>query len=221
MQKIYIYNINNITKNKLVLASSFLSAEEKERAERFKFQKDYKLYTAGKIMARKIIGSYFDVKPEKVRFRIDEYDRPHLQYPEKGNFDFNISHSGDFVVLAISDSRVGIDVERIKPIDLNIAEDCFHEKERVYLQSDQGRLFENFYKIWTLKESFIKAIGEGLSCPLKNFYFEFKGNEIKHRIMEHESIWQFRLYDFDRNYKLSLCLDGNQFPDKVNETKIP
>ncbi|MDR1059826.1 MAG: 4'-phosphopantetheinyl transferase superfamily protein, partial [Clostridiales bacterium] len=85
---------------------------------------------------------------------------------------FNISHSGRHVVCALCDAPVGIDVEIVRPIDMNIANRFFSADERGRLFSEpadgHGRL-ELFYSIWTRKESFIKMTGEGLSRPLGSF----------------------------------------------------
>jgi phosphopantetheinyl transferase len=85
---------------------------------------------------------------------------------------FNISHSGGHVVCAVCDEPVGIDVEVVKPIDMNIANRFFSEDERERIfsgpEDERGRL-GLFYDVWTRKESFIKMTGEGLSRPLKAF----------------------------------------------------
>ena len=186
-----------------------LSAAERQRAEKFKFEKDFKLYVAGKIMARRAIADYAELDPADIEFRIDKYGRPFLKYPQINNFDFNISHSGDYVVLAISDRRVGIDVEKIKPVDFKIAETCFHDKESEYLNRDIDKRLENFYKLWTLKESFIKAVGQGLSYPLKDFYFNMdEPDKIGIRILKapkEDREWNFAARNIDNAYQLALC----------------
>ena len=215
MIKIYTYNISQTNKEQLLSKVNVLSQEEKQRAGRFRFEKDFKLYTAGKLMARNMIAELFSKQPQEIRFRIDEYDRPHLSYPSAKNFDFNLSHSGDWVVLASSDGRVGIDVELIKPIDLGIARECFHDKEIEHLHGDPEKKLENFYKIWTLKESFIKAIGEGLSYPLKSFYFEFFDESINFISLRPTSGWSFIHPAFAHGYRLSICTQGDNPSDEV------
>lgn len=223
MLKIYIHDIKNDEKDRLLELYPLLSAVEKERAGRFKFEKDFKLYVAGKIMARKIIADYAKIAPEDIEFRIDNYGRPFLKQALINNFDFNISHSGDYVVLALSDQRLGIDVEKIRPVDFKIAETCFHDKESEHLNRDPEKQLENFYKLWTLKESFIKAVGEGLSYPLKDFYFSFSAAGIKINILKpvaDDQVWNFRLYDFDLGYKLAVCAKDREAPPLVKISNL-
>ncbi len=216
--KIYYYKINaNDEEERISKALSVLSAEERQRAKKFRFKSDFYRYVAGKIMTRRIISEWTGEGPENIEFRTDKYDRPFLKHPVK-NLDFNISHSGDYVALVVGGSRAGIDVEMIKPIDFNMAEDCFHDREIEYLFSrPQGRQ-ERFFRIWTLKESFIKAIGHGLSYPLKNFYFDIKpDNEININIVGREGggkIWNFRVYDMLPGHKLAVCTMGATPPAK-------
>ncbi len=91
------------------------------------------------------------------------YNRPCF----KNGIDFNISHSGQYVVCALSDSNiVGVDIEEIKPIDIRDFKNSWQERELEAIQnsSDQQR---EFYKYWTRKEAVIKADGGGLNLPLR------------------------------------------------------
>ena len=131
------------------------------------------------------------------------------------DFDFNISHSGDYAVLALSDGRVGIDVEKIRPVDFKIAEACFHGKELESFNFDPDKRPENFYRLWTLKESFIKAVGQGLSYPLKYFYFSFPATGIKINILKPEAVaenWSFKTPAIDTGYALSVCAKDQGAP---------
>lgn len=204
--------------DKKILDTSILSSEEKMRAQSFRFDKDFNLYVSGKLLAKKSIASFFNLKPEDIKFKKDNYDRPFLDHSEVKDFDFNLSHSGEYVVLAISDKRIGIDIEEIKPIDLNLSEDCFHEKERQFLLQSGKDQLAVFYNIWTLKESFIKAIGEGLSYPLKNFYFDMNDPQFNINILDHKynESWNFKTYNIDDNYKMAACIKNSEL---INEPK--
>lgn len=84
---------------------------------------------------------------------------------------FNISHSGNYAAAAFSDSEIGIDIEKIKDADLKIAKRFFAEEEYKYLEkiSDKEKQNREFYRLWTLKESFMKVTGLGMSLPLNEF----------------------------------------------------
>jgi 4'-phosphopantetheinyl transferase len=205
MLKIFIHKLNNKNDNQL----GILSPEENKKARTFRNVKDYRLYVAGKYLTRKIISLHLKVKPDSIIFKADKYGRPSLFYPKIKNFDFNLSHSGNIVVLAIADSRVGIDIERIKPIELEIAKNYFHKKEVNFLFSNKENKIENFYKIWTLKESFIKAVGKGISYPLNNFYFDLKGKRIELHSKFKNNSWHFKMHSINSNYKLAVCFSNN------------
>mgnify|MGYP001603000877 FL=1 len=97
-----------------------------------------------------------------------EYNRPFID----GTVDFNISHSGNYVVCAINTAgRVGVDVDRMKPLHIEEFKDCMTSEEWRAIQEAPGHL-EKFYELWTLKESVIKGDGRGLSLPLPDVCVE-------------------------------------------------
>lgn len=92
------------------------------------------------------------------------YQRPYINQP----IDFNISHSGEYIVCVVSDEcRVGIDVEEMKVIDYDVYSTQFTDEEWGLISSS-GDSKRAFYRIWTQKEALIKANGKGLSIPLKS-----------------------------------------------------
>ena len=88
-------------------------------------------------------------------------------YLRNSGMYFNISHSGEYVVLAVADNEIGVDIEKIAPYDQAIAVRCFTERELEWLQSQGAD--EAFYRLWTAKESVMKASGLGFSLPPETF----------------------------------------------------
>jgi phosphopantetheinyl transferase len=80
---------------------------------------------------------------------------------------FNLSHSGDYVVLATSDGEVGADIEKIKAYDVAVAAKCFTPQELDWLRAQKSD--EAFYTIWTAKESVMKGFGLGFALPPESF----------------------------------------------------
>ncbi len=120
-----------------------------------------------------------------------------------GNMPFNISHAGDYAVLALSKQSVGVDLERIRPIDWDkIADRFFHPEERSHLQKAQNALAE-FFRIWTLKESYLKAEGIGFSVSPASFAVLPEG-ERSARLLG-ESAYRFSCFDAFPGYCLSVC----------------
>ncbi len=84
---------------------------------------------------------------------------------QDSNIQFNLSHSGKYATAAFSDNAIGIDIEAVRNIDLKLAKRCFSESERKHLESC-GEPELEFFKIWTRKESLLKASGIGISTKL-------------------------------------------------------
>lgn len=200
---INVYVLNNKIKNKAFFA--ILSKAETEKYKKFKnSQSAYEFY-AGKILTRKIISSITGVKPEKIIFKTSKYDRPELVYPIIKNFDFNLSHSNGAVVLAVANNKVGVDIEKIKPIEFSIYKNYFTEEESKYIFNAKKNYLNRFYEIWTLKEAYAKANGRGISQNLCNFHFEVKKGLISLTIRKKEKKCFFKNFIINNNYCISLC----------------
>ncbi len=88
--------------------------------------------------------------------------------PEADGIFFNISHSGDYVIGVASDTPVGCDIEKMVKAPLEIADKFFYNNEKEYVLQHINRDFA-FWQMWTLKESYMKMTGEGMSLPLDKF----------------------------------------------------
>lgn len=174
----YILKIDrNIEKDDFCRLLGCVSEEKKERISRFHRFEDAQRTLLGDVLARYAICKRLGIRNRDLVFGTNEYGKPILHEPN--GIHFNISHSGDWVVCAVDDSTVGIDIEMIKPIDFKIAERFFSRDEYISLinQSEEMKL-KYFYMIWTLKESYIKTEGKGLSIPLDSFTIRMEGNNI-------------------------------------------
>ncbi len=148
-----------------------LSADERVRAERFRFERDRRRFVAARGLLRAILGRYLDRAPAALRFCAGPYGKPALTQ-EDGNDDlrFNVSHAGDLALFAIARGReVGVDVERVRAeisLDSLIAT-CCSPQEIVALNACPPReRAAAFFACWTAKEAYLKGIGRGLSLPL-------------------------------------------------------
>lgn len=102
--------------------------------------------------------------PEILR---DEYGKP---YFADHSLYFNISHSGDYVAMAVSEHPVGIDLQKIKEVREGMYRKAVLPREQILIRKESRT--RDFIRLWTLKESFTKAEGKGLRIPLKEYYFE-------------------------------------------------
>jgi 4'-phosphopantetheinyl transferase len=151
-----------------------LATDESARAARFRFAVNRDEYLIARGTLRMLLGQYLACQPESVRFTYSQYGRPQLDGVSHGeSVDFNISHSGDVVVLAFArNRRIGVDIECVRTdfSTTEIAERFFSRAEREALRVvPVEQRHEAFFRCWTRKEAFIKALGEGLSHPLDRF----------------------------------------------------
>jgi 4'-phosphopantetheinyl transferase len=147
---------------------SLVSDKKQKRLMRYRFIEDVKRSLFGELIVRWEYMNKLGIKNKHIVFETNEYGKPFVR--GINNFHFNITHSGLWVMAAFSSSHIGIDIEVVKPIELDIARKFFSKEEYcdILNQSSEKRL-EYFYKLWTLKESYIKAMGNGLSISLNSF----------------------------------------------------
>jgi 4'-phosphopantetheinyl transferase len=151
-----------------------LSPDEQERAARFHFDIDRRRHIVARGLLRRLLARVLRTTPDRLRFDYSATGKPRLAGdPAEANLEFNVSHSGDLVLIAVTVGRaVGIDVERIRAdmaVD-RIAAQFFSARECAALAALPPHLqCDGFFACWTRKEAYIKARGDGLSLPLNQF----------------------------------------------------
>ena len=151
-----------------------LPVDEKKRAYRFVFEKHRRRFILAHFALRKILSEYLAISPEKIRFEELSHGKPILIAEQNPlHLEFNLSHSGETALLGLRlEKIIGVDIEYHRTRDyLELAEHVFSDKEyKTLLAIDNKEEQMNaFFHIWAQKEAFIKAIGQGLSYPLKDF----------------------------------------------------
>ncbi|OGV18846.1 MAG: hypothetical protein A2X47_13975 [Lentisphaerae bacterium GWF2_38_69] len=195
-----------------------LPYNRKEKALKYiKIEDRYRCAFSWKLL-EKVMRDVFSLDLGKESFDIDAYGKPFLT--NRNDIHFNLSHSGEIVCCIVDNYPVGIDVENINSIDLNIASNFFSKKECSDLFNLPNKDQINyFYKLWTLKESYIKAEGKGLSIPLNSFSFKVGSNSISFN-GENVDKWAFLLHNINtdsQNYQLGICVQKGRLPDKIIE----
>lgn len=153
---------------------NLLSPDELERAARFRFQKHRAQFVLTRGTLRSLLGAYLDISPRQISFLYSEYGKPSLAEPASHQkLNFNLSHTDGMAIFAFTRGhRVGVDIENLRT-DFRpeeIAERFFSVAERTALREiSPARRHEVFFRVWTRKEAYIKARGEGLSHPLHQF----------------------------------------------------
>lgn len=119
------------------------------------------------------LNALFPKAEHPLEVAIAQGGKPYLA--KEPDIHFNLSHSGEWAVCAISSSPVGVDIQHCDEGRRDVASRFFHREEIRYLDSlPQFRRDEGFYRLWTLKESFVKATGRGLDLPLRSFWVDIR-----------------------------------------------
>jgi 4'-phosphopantetheinyl transferase len=156
-----------------------LSQRERDRANRFVFERHKVRYVFAQGVLRDVLSRATGIAPAEIEFTGNLYGKPFLKTAAgMAPLQFNLSHSEDLVAVALVEQRaIGVDVEYIRPVlDLNsVAEDNYTPGEFSSMREVAGEARKAlFFRYWTRKESYIKAVGKGLSIPLNTFDTRFE-----------------------------------------------
>ena len=148
-----------------------LSPDEKKRAARYLFERDQRRFTAGRGALRAILSRYLCCPPEQINFDYSERGKPSLATTAgKSALHFNLAHSDELALLAVTKiGSVGVDVEKLRPMkDAEaIAERFFSTRETAQLKTlPKNQKDVGFFNLWTRKEAWLKATGQGICDSL-------------------------------------------------------
>lgn len=184
-----------------------LSKDELARADRFLHEHDRTAFTISHFELRQQLAKVVGCKPRELVFENDDHGKPHLKdFP---NVHFNLSHSGDYAVIGIADAPIGVDIERVKsePDVMALAERFFARDEIGYIQGQEGEAQRlAFFRIWTLKEAYVKAIGKGLGYGLDTF--SVIGED--HRVVANIGELKLTLIKSPPDYVAAVCLKDDK-----------
>ncbi|MBB6714148.1 4'-phosphopantetheinyl transferase family protein [Clostridium gasigenes] len=211
---IFIVKTLNVKDEKIKKMCEHISCEKRIKVNKFVNKNDKIQTIVADILIRDQLIKKFNIRNENISFNKNTYGKPYVEKIQ--NFNFNISHSGEFVVVAISEHEIGIDIEKINSIEyFDIAKNFFSNEEvRYIICPNEQESLERFYEVWTLKEAYIKFNGKGLSIPLNSFTIFFdKDNSIKVVDRNEYNNHIFNQINILPGYKLSLCRLNNESID--------
>lgn len=214
--EIYGVRISNMSEEKINELCLLIDEKKRHRINKFINKKDKIRTLISEILIRTIVIEKLNVSNKYITFEKNQYGKPYLEgYPK---FHFNISHSGEFVVCAIDDKPIGIDIEEVKYIEYeDIAKNFFSVSEFDYIvKEDLNVKLSKFYEIWTLKESYIKCCGQGLSIPLKSFSININQYENIQVIIDNEHKEHlFKRFDIWLDYKMAVCSVNKEISNNI------
>lgn len=151
--------------------------ERRMRADRFRHERDRMRCLCADMLARKLLSEVSGTAPAKITFTYTDKGKPQASVP----CHFNLSHSGDFVLCAVSDTPIGVDIEQIKPFRAGLVGRYFTDTEAAFVWGDallDGETITDvgicarFYRVWTAKEAYVKMTGTGISTDLKKVCYD-------------------------------------------------
>jgi 4'-phosphopantetheinyl transferase len=196
--------------------SATLSEGERDRAARFCSSELREQWTVAHGALRCILAAYSGSRPECLALATGPKGKPKLAGP-CGGISFNLTHTTDLALVAIAvNRRVGIDAERIRPgIDVLRLSRCFFsacEADEVSRAPSGGSQLAAFFSCWTRKESFLKALGIGLSVPLNRFQVTIGAHEPARLVsVDWEEATQWTLIDLNETgVAAALTVEGSR-----------
>ena len=154
----------------LAAARPLLTPDEAARADAFLRHQDRARFTAARAWLRRMLAAYLGEPPGDLVFAYGEHGKP-LLARAAGRLDFNLSHAGGYALLAVSPGfPIGADIEAVRPVEEKVAERFFSAAEVKALGGLPARGWvDGFFRCWTRKEAYLKALGSGLATPLDSF----------------------------------------------------
>ena len=167
---LWIWNNEDCLKGNRNLVD-LISNAEKIRKQKFNDAEQAANWATSRGKLRKILSKYTGTSAANLRFGTSDYGKPELIGHQLLGLDFNISHAWPFSALVVSTAcRVGVDLEELQELSQDEMDWPLSQRERADLaKSPPTERVDAFFRYWTLKEAFIKAIGLGVSFPLHNF----------------------------------------------------
>ena len=200
MLTVWYFDITNYKEKDFNEGINYLLQKNKEEVLKYKYSKDRHLRLVARLLLRKaIIETGFSPN------LFNLWKKNHLKKPIIEEWmNFNISHSGDYVVVAFSsDFIVGIDIEKPKKgIDVGMLSSFFLDEERVAIMNSEN-IEESFYNIWTRKEAVLKGIGKGIVHGLKEF------SCLKDKVEIESEIWYLKKINIFQDYICTLASNSN------------
>ena len=168
--------------------SPYLTEERKKLADRKKGERERQLFLGAEVLLNLSLQQVDARIPIPAKYKRNEHGKPYLE--DRQGIYMNWSHSGDYVICAVADREVGIDLQYA-------GKEPKESLVRKLLQPDELHFYENvpelerqrlFYEYWAVKESFLKALGTGFATPLDRFYVEFrKGSDVSDAVKKNKT----------------------------------
>ena len=194
-----------------------LDETEKNKANRFKFEHHKNRFIVARSTLKFILSRYLNIAPEQIKLTYNPYGKPKLlDEINEQNLAFNLSHSQDLAIYGVTcDRLIGVDVEHLRPMPdaEQLVQRFFHPEEAKQLQS--LAIIEKhkaFFQLWTAKEAYLKAIGQGISGGLEQVKISLDP-PLKYLTLPSNDQTPWNLLSFipHPNYLAAIAVQGNRY----------
>jgi len=215
---------DTVTERSLRDCELVLSADEKERWQRFSFEEGRRQYLLSHGFLRFVLSRYADVSPEEWRFTRDAYGKPAITLSgqkELQSLSFNLTHTNGLAACAVArELEIGVDAEDITRRGRDISDELIRyclssvERERFEMLPVEQRK-SGFFDYWTLKEAYLKARGFGLSLPVEAVAFRWPSSDSHQgtvevsftlEINDDPQTWQFERFMPTARHTIALAV---------------
>lgn len=204
MSKLLVFDITNLCDlNVYNLLKKAVSTTRRENSEKFLFFEDAKRSICAEAIMRYYVIKNLGINNSEIEIRYNDYGKPFLKNIQ---LYFSLSHSNKWVVCGWSNNEIGVDIEKIDKINIDIAKSLFCKAEYDYIKSGkEHEQCKKFIQIWTLKESYIKYIGKGLTIPLNSFCIKKNNDCFIVEADENRERVFLKQVEFSGDYYLTEC----------------
>lgn len=196
-----------------LIPENILSKDELLKANRFLHSKDRASFVSRRATLRILLSRYTDIPPSEIDFISGKNKKPEIR-SELNKIRFNVSHSGELILIAISDTEIGVDIERIET-SFNYSDiliNSFSEEEITCIeQIADSREF--FFRLWSRKEALCKASSKGLDDDLKDIPSLDGCHTINEDLIGLNGNWQLKSFNIDQEYMGSIACQAEK---KIN-----
>lgn len=149
--------INNYTFEEYEFFYNSLKVDYKKKVDLLLRENDKKLTILSQILLTKLLNDKYSLNYKNLEIKYNKYNKPFID-----NIYFNISHSNEYAVVVTSNNKIGVDIEYIRKVDLNIINYFCTDLEKTYILTSEDK-YKSLFEIFCLKESYFKMLGTGIT----------------------------------------------------------
>lgn len=200
---VFCLKVSDFEQN-LTQLKELLTVNEVLKSDNFVMDKDRKRFIVTRGVLKIILSKFLNKHPEDIEFYYEQNLKPRVK-AQNSNLHFNVTHSADRIMIAISSKPIGVDIEHVDEgfgFD-QILDVTFNDQELEYIQNSNNKS-EAFYLLWTRKEAFLKATGKGIDDDLQNIPALTGVHELISEMSDSETPWYVGSFGIGNSYIASL-----------------